>query len=187
MSIGTPNQDPIFKPTRTAKPYLTRGVATGGSSAEGTSDQRALREAGDGSLTHRQVQILQMLAQAGPLGLTYAEIADATKQRGGAVTGALSVMHKEGLVLALKTDGIPNNSRNGCGIYVLPEHLQGRIARPFKGNRKVADRPRLNDGERELLKAVKVGLAQTPQDRPTMIVRPSTLRTLVAALERLDG
>jgi len=183
MSI---DQDPIFKPTTTAAPYRTKGVATGGSSADGSSADRALREAGDGTLSARQVTILQILEQAGPTGRTYIEIADATKSRGGAVTGALSVLHKAGLVAALKTDGIPNNSRNGCGIYVLPEHVNGRITRKFTGNKKVDARPRLNDAERELVKTLKAALPQY-NDRPSMPLRPASVKTLVAALERLDG
>jgi predicted RNA-binding protein YlxR (DUF448 family) len=185
MSIES---DPIFKPTKTAAPYRTKGVATGGSSAEGSSADRALREAGDGTLSARQVTILQLLAEAGPLGLTYAEIADATHSRGGAVTGALSVLHKAGLVAALKTDGIPNNSRNGCGIYVLPEPecIKGRIVRKFTGNQaKVADRPHLTDAEKELLATLKRNVRQGGDTIVRMY--PTTARSLIAALERLDA
>ena len=186
----TVEQNPIFQTTRTALPYRSPdGTPTIGSSAPGTSKERADRETVTGRASQRQTTILQMLAEAGPVGLTYAEIADKTGWRGGTVTGALSVMHKEKMVAALKTEGIPSNSRNGCGIYVLPAHVLGRITRPFKSNGRVIEerapqnRSHLTENEKSLIRTIRSGMNADSVVR----LRATTLKGLLDALDRLNA
>lgn len=192
MSI---EQDPIFasrtKPT--ALPY----AGTTGASGSATSRQRAENEAADGTADARQRNILGLLAEAGPVGMTWKEVSDKTGQHHGQVSGALSSMHKNGLVVALKLD-----RRNGSGVYVLPEHVIGRITRPFNVNKAKTEerqahplikveaptppRPRLTKDEKALMERVRLGLAQS-SDQPFLRMKPDSVRTLLAALDRLDG
>lgn len=190
-AYGTPptvEQDPMFGEKATALPYIDAdGIATTGHVAAGPSRERAQREAEDGTAAARQRSILGMLKEAGSIGLTWKEIADKTGQHHGQVSGALSAMHKEGQIVALKMD-----RRNGSGVYVTPEHVLGRITRPFKANRPASEptpaapaRPTLSDAEREVLDNIRNGMKSVPSDAPVVRMKPASVRTLVRVVERL--
>lgn len=170
--------DPMFNRKATALPY----AGTTGHSGSDTSRERAEREAAGGAAAYRQGRILDMLANAGTIGLTYIEIADKLGKRGGAVTGALSSMHKAGQIAALKYD-----RRNGCGVYVLPEHVISRITRPHNENKPqavAAPRKEILPDVVRLMAACEAALAQS-SDQPFVRVKPNTMRTLLAELRRL--
>lgn len=179
----TIKSDPMFAPTKASAPYN----GTAGYAPVEQSERAARQDVASGKLVARQRMILQMLDEAGPVGLTSAEIEKRTGEGHGKVSGVLSSMHKDGAITALKLD-----RRNGCGVYVLPQNVQGRIVRKFvsieesKADRAPAPppRPRLTDSEKELIAKVRANV----KARPDGIVQilPSTARALLAAFDRLN-
>lgn len=136
---------------------------------------------GDEAAYLRRQGILTILADAGPVGATYAEICDLTGQRGGPVTGALSNLHKEGLVCALRTGPeFPQHTRNGCGIYVLPQHRLGRLTREQGRGTK------LKANDQKLVAALEKSLDSTPQDGIVRMTR-SGAANMLALIKRLDA
>ncbi len=118
--------DPAFG-TRPSTPY--RGT-TGHAAGPGPSAERAHREAHDGTAADRQARIIALLSDAGPNGYT----ADELQRRGiaphrSAVSAHTSVLHKEGRIACLA------ERRDGAGIYVLPQHVNGRRTRAFAGRK----------------------------------------------------
>jgi tRNA nucleotidyltransferase/poly(A) polymerase len=173
--------DPMFRSTtKTALPY----AGTAGAAGSDASRERAESEAAEGVAEARQRRILEILAEAGILGATWAEISEKTGQHHGKVTGALSSMHKAGLVAALKF-----NRRNNSGVYVLPEYIVDRPVRAFKSNAAGASsahpaRPHLTSEEKDALVRLEQAAAQN-SDRPIQIFTV-TARILASALRRLD-
>ena len=172
-------QDPIFIATKTAKQHVVN-VAT---SVESRDSQER-----DGVLQQRQRSILQMLGEAGPMGRTALEIEKATGEGHGKVSGALSSMHREGMVAALKLD-----RRNGYGVYVLPGQVGNRLTRAYAPIAKdqtkaeplpVPARPRLTPAEIELFALVRGALTA---DKPNITLRQSTVKTMLAAIDRLNA
>jgi hypothetical protein len=53
----------------------------------------------------------------------------------GRISGALSDLHKAGRLVALRE----RRGNPAAGVYVLPEHVEGREARPFRPNKKRID------------------------------------------------
>jgi hypothetical protein len=78
-----------------------------------TSTARAIRDDDTGRTSKRQKAILDLLLRAGERGATWHEVADELRLHHGQASGALSTLHKAGLVFALV--GKP---RNGCQPYV---------------------------------------------------------------------
>lgn len=115
--------DPLFG-GQPALPY----DGTTGHSGSSASASRAHREAADGTAEGRQRAILTLLEEAGPVGLTWGEVGRRLNQHHGQVTGALSSMHKAGLVAALR-----GGRREQSSVYVLPKYVNGRDVRPFRG------------------------------------------------------
>ncbi len=186
----TVESDPMFKSPALAAPY----AGTTGFVPVEQSRQAAERDAKSGLASARQASILGMLKDAGDLGLTSAEIENKSGMGHGKVSGALSSMHKEGLIVALKFV-----RRNNCGVYVMPENVVGRIERPFvsladsKADRPApptpvaqAKRQRLTDEELRLTGAIREALP-SHTDQPFMRLKPSTVKALLAALDRLNA
>jgi hypothetical protein len=178
------SSDPIFGAPPVAVPYN----GTTGSAGSDTSRTRAEREAADGTAAARQAGILGKLREAGTIGMTVQELRKATGQHHGQVSGSLSSMHKEGLISALKLD-----RRNGCGVYVLPENVAGRITRKFRPNNagqsaateEVApDRPQLTRAELELIGKIR-GAVKASGDS-VIRMYPSSARGLLAIIDRLS-
>jgi hypothetical protein len=96
---------------------------TEGYAGSDTSQERALREALDGTASKRQRFILILASRAKERGITVAEVRD-TNLHHGRVSGALSVLHKTGKLARLTT------SRDRCKVYVLPEYVNGRPTEP---------------------------------------------------------
>lgn len=71
-------------------------------------------------------QTLDLLGMLGPHGLTWRELAAATSGHHGTASGVLSNLHKSGQVARLA------ERRNGCGVYVLVEHVGDRPVAPYR-------------------------------------------------------
>ena len=181
--------DPLFGTPPTATPY----AGTTGHSGSDTSRERAVREASDGTASFRQSRILQLLGNAGPTGMTVVELRASRYGLGhhGTVSGALSSMHAEGLIAALRHD-----RRGGAGVYVRPEHVLGRIVRPFNPNKatqesaSATNEPKapaiksLTPAERTLLANAQASVQRYGRAQ-TMPVRTQNLVALLALVERL--
>lgn len=77
-----------------------------------TSTARAIREDATGATTRRQRDVLQALLTAGETGLTWRELADKLSLHHGQASGALSGLHRAGVIFALRTP------RQNCQPYV---------------------------------------------------------------------
>lgn len=95
-------------------------AGTSGWTGSDTSRDRAANADTTGQTGKRQGEILDMLADADTLGLTYTDIDVETGWGHGTVSGALSVLHKTGHIARLK------ETRNSCHVYVLPSNVLGR-------------------------------------------------------------
>ena len=76
-----------------------------------TSKARAMAEDESGVTASRQKQILEAL-QKNPVGYTWKELAGRLDLHHGQISGALSALHKDGWVFALKRE------RGGSQIYM---------------------------------------------------------------------
>ena len=111
-------RDPMFQRQKTARPYAGRS----GSSGSAASHERADAEDESGVTTHRQARVLDLLDQAGPLGMTWVEVGRAELWHHGQSTGVLSVLHKEKKIMRLKF-----GRRDRSSVYVLPQYVEGRV------------------------------------------------------------
>lgn len=98
-----------------------RAGATSGWSGSDTSRERAETADADGTTTERQQAILRYLQMMGTRGATWLEVAEHFDWHHGQASGALSNLHKVGLIARLR-----GGRRGGCAVYVLPEHVAGR-------------------------------------------------------------
>lgn len=108
-------------------PVLPYGGTSGWSGSD-TSKDRATRADANGITSTGQRQTLLLLRQAGTRGMTWNELADALDWHHGTASGALSVLHKAGIIARL------HDKRNRCAIYVTPEHIDGRDTRAHRPN-----------------------------------------------------
>lgn len=120
--------DALFDDTFPVLPYN----GTSGWSGSQTSRERAALHDNNGTTTERQQRALHLLKEAGHMGLTWKEASGLTGLHHGAISGVLSVLHKQGMVRRLK------HTRLRCQVYVLPEYVHGREEAPFRPNAQVA-------------------------------------------------
>jgi hypothetical protein len=107
-------------------PYAgTSGYAAGSD----TSEDRAREDDESGATTRRQRAVLALVGNAQDTGLTWAELADLGGWHHGQASGALSALHKSGLV-AMLTD-----RRQRSHVYVLPAYVADRPTQPHGSNR----------------------------------------------------
>lgn len=106
-------------------------AGTSGHQQADTSRDAILDDDLNGVTAAAQRYALIMARQAGARGVTIAELRE-TKGglHHGKMSSALTNLHKAGRLAAL------TKRRDKCGIYVLPEYIEGRFTRPFKGNRR---------------------------------------------------
>jgi hypothetical protein len=176
----TIDRDPMFTPTKASTPY----AGTAGFVPVITSRDAAYHSAASGTLATRQRRIFQILGERGTVGATSAEIETLTGDHHGKVSSALSSMHKDGAIVALK-----NVKRNHCGVYVLPEHVNGQPVREFvsmaEAKNPVQAKARMTADERELVETIT---AHVRKSGDTVVrLKPSTARTLLAIINRLDA
>lgn len=74
--------------------------------------------------------VLEELRAAGRRGMTWREVADTFGTHHGSASGALSNLHRSGAAVRLA------EKRDGAGVYVTPENLEGRAWLPHRSNRR---------------------------------------------------
>lgn len=99
---------------------VTPYAGTSGWSGSSTSEARARTADTDGTTRDRQATVLGILSLAGYDGATWKDIAGMTGWHHGTASGALSVLHKEGMIVRL------SELKDRCKIYVLPDYTGGR-------------------------------------------------------------
>ena len=102
-------------------------AGTSGWSGSETSRERAKNQDADGTTGFRQNQTLVHVRIQEERGLTWKELSEITNWHHGSSSGALSVLHKAGVIIRLTA------RRNRCAIYVSPQFINGREV----DNRKV--------------------------------------------------
>lgn len=118
---------PDFEPSL---PY----AGTSGNVNVDTSRDATIHADVTGITAKAQRYALILAAQRGATGITVVELREVHGSlHHGRISGALSDLHKAGRLVALR------ERRNHCGVYVLPEYVEGREARPFRPNRRVVD------------------------------------------------
>jgi DNA-binding MarR family transcriptional regulator len=113
----------------TSLPY----AGTSGWSGSDTSRDRALSDDASGRTKIRQAEVLTHLNMRMSYGATWKELGEEFGWHHGIVSGALSVLHKDGRIARLKDE-----RRNKCSVYVALEWVQGREV-VEQGNQKSSD------------------------------------------------
>lgn len=108
---------------------LTPYAGTSGWSGTETSRERAERQDKDGTTSQRQQWVLEHLEGMAVYGSTWKELAEQFRWHHGQASGALSVLHKAGLIARLP------ETRQRCKVYVLPKYVAGRFSEPYQRNR----------------------------------------------------
>jgi hypothetical protein len=101
-----------------------------GSSGSDTSDERTRISDLKGATGRRQQAVINHLADQGPYGATWGEIADRFGWHHGTASGALSVLHKAGRIERLK------ERRGKSKVYCHPRHVNNRDTEPHGGSMK---------------------------------------------------
>lgn len=132
------------------------------------SRERAHREVKDGTLGKRLDAVLHLLDERGLVGATWQEVAGALGLHHGQASGALSTLHRMGLVFSLR------DKRNKCHPYV-----HGRLRHMFYREQR-NDSPSVTKAgmRRALLDelhatcavACEIGFSGSMQDAISMIV-----------------
>ncbi len=104
-------------------PYNRSTTPSSGWSGSDTSRQRAQERDSSGATATLQAQALALANAAGLRGITVKELREATTHHHGSVSGALSVLHKEGALTRLASHEL---TRNRCSVYVTPPNTNGR-------------------------------------------------------------
>jgi uncharacterized protein YcaQ len=78
-------------------------------------------------------QTVRALAEAGPHGLTWSELASTYGWHHGQASAALSDAHRAGRIACLQ------DRRNGSHVYVLPEHVGDDATRPYGRRNQTAE------------------------------------------------
>lgn len=123
---GTPNDvdcPDCQGPSEEPEPLLPYNGTSGWSGSD-TSRERAVNRDTTGITARSQAAVMRMVRAAGPAGVTWQELSNVTGWHHGTASGALSVLHKEGLLARL------SERRNRCKVYVTPENLAGRDCEP---------------------------------------------------------
>lgn len=101
---------------------------TQGWSGTDTSQERAERDATDGTATERQRWVLGRLKLMGHTGITVAELREASGWHHGVTSSILTVLHKDQKISRLV------ERRGRCKVYVLPDYVDYRDESPYKPN-----------------------------------------------------
>jgi hypothetical protein len=88
--------------------------------AQSPSREKAIREASDGTLSKRLSRVLDFAYRQGTLGITFKDVDDALGTHHGESSGALSNLHKQGLLFRLTQYRKPGQPR--CSVYIHRDH-----------------------------------------------------------------
>lgn len=106
---------------------------TRGYSEDGASQDAAIAERDSGKTSKIMEAILEEVALTKSVGLTSAELRRLhPMDHHGRLTSGLTKLHIAGKICAL------TERRGNCGVYVTPEHVQGRETRPYRRQGDVA-------------------------------------------------
>ena len=114
------------------KPYPKMGS---GHAVNDTSRERQEGNDGSGVTSHVQVSALRMLAVAGSLGMTSAELEDVMGIGHGMASSAFSHLHRAERVKRIK------ERRGRHEVYVLPELVGDREESPYRPRPKAQRHP----------------------------------------------
>lgn len=106
-------------------PYGGDSHPNSGWSGSDTSRERAEEADASGATGARQLATLAVLERARARGATWVEVNDELNLGHGPISGVLSNLHNVGLIARLV------GKRNRCKVYVLPEHVGGRLTEPY--------------------------------------------------------
>lgn len=109
-------------------PTVTPYAGTSGHSGSSTSRERAERRDASGLTGGIQKSVYDLARREGADGITVAEARGILDAHHGTVSGALSVLHMEGILERL------SERRNRCQVYVLPENVNDRETVPHKSH-----------------------------------------------------
>ena len=102
----------------------TDGLQTGGHAGGATSEERARREAQDGTLSARLSGVLVSVAARHAHGMTVKEVRTSLGLHHGQASSALTNLHRVGSLARL------TERRDGCFVYVLTDYVVGRETQP---------------------------------------------------------
>jgi len=108
-------------------PVLPYGGTSGWSGSE-TSRERAICADRSGATSERQRHVVDLLASRAAAGMTWRDLSIVTGWHHGTASGALSVLHKAGVICRL------DERRDRCAIYVHPDHVHGRTTQEHRPN-----------------------------------------------------
>ena len=153
-------------------PVLPYGV-TSGWSGSSTSKERAERDDKTGTTSERQRQVVRYLASQGTRGATWQDLAHRFGWHHGTASGALSVLHKAGVIARLA------ETRDRCKVYVHPLHVDDRTTeqhRPNVSTRLLIDM--IDELEADLLAGnISTAIARLRATRSTYNTTPDNKET----------
>ena len=125
--LAAPQPPTLFDIDPAPLPALPYGGTSGWS---GSDKNRTQTEANDrnGKTSENQQRTLDELARVATRGLTWRDLSACTGWHHGTASGALSVLHKAGRIDRLE------EQRDGCHLYVLPEHVNNRPTQAHRPN-----------------------------------------------------
>jgi hypothetical protein len=89
--------------------------------ADGTSGHQGdASEDSEFGRRKRQMEVYRLVREAGLYGVIWKDISEALDVHHGISSSCLSKLHMDNHIVKLA------NRRDGCGIYVLPEHVNGQ-------------------------------------------------------------
>lgn len=122
-----PAQITLFDVAEPPLPVLPYGGTSGWSGSD-TSKERAERADKTGATGANQKRTLSLLMFSRNEGLTWRELSSMTGWHHGTASGALSVLHKAGLIARLA------ERRERCAVYVALDFVNGREIQSHKPN-----------------------------------------------------
>lgn len=167
---------------------------------------------GEDAVSERQRRTLGLIAQAGPIGMTWVDLSHKTGWHHGQ-TSVLSDLHREGGIARLLS-----GKRARSSVYVLPEHVNGRGTAEYGGRKpfevdsrlemvaeqidaswkrgyeegraamenKVVKPNAITPAQDDLVEAVRTALGRF-HDKPTITIRVATASELVKIIDTLAG
>lgn len=113
---------------------MTSGYdGTAGFAGSDTSEERARREAADGTLSIRLREVYAAVRRRGHHGATSSEMEDVLRLHHGQVSSALTYLHKNGMIVRTA------HRRDGSKVYKHPEFVEAHdTLEQYKPNRNAA-------------------------------------------------